>query len=202
MSRDLAGRVAVIGWGSLLWDLDDLAPKVDGHWLTEAGPALPLEFSRISPKRLMSLVVVIDPDHGDLCPSHAIASRRATAAEAAADLAQREHAQLDNIGLHDVASGRTRASDPRIGALFSQWCAQTGAAGAVWTDLPANFRQAAGAPFSVAAGIGYLRGLARPSLAEAKRYIDGAPAQTSTPLRRALAADPWWSGPPLGGPDA
>jgi hypothetical protein len=191
---DLSGRIAVIGWGSLLWDLDDLAPQVDGHWLTEAGPALPLEFSRISPKRLMSLVVVIDPDHGDPCPSHAIASRRRSVADAAADLAQRERASLDFIGRHDAASGETRASDLRIGALFAQWCAQTGASGAVWTDLPANFRQAAGAPFSVAAGLDYLRGLARPSLAEAKRYIDSAPTQTDTPLRRALAADPWWTG--------
>jgi hypothetical protein len=191
--NSLAGRVAVLGWGSLLWDLDDLAPKVEGGWLMDAGPRMPLEFSRISPKRLLSLVVVIDPEHGDPCPTHAIPSRRATVAEAAADLAARERTGRDRIGAVCMASG---LRDGAAAGVVADWCAETGAAGAVWTDLPRNFEAETGGPFSVAAGLDYLRGLTGASAAEARRYIDGAPAATDTPLRRALADAPWWRAAP------
>ena len=73
----LEGRIAVIGWGSLIWDLDDLAPKVEGEWRMRAGPALPFEFSLVSRKRKMGLAVCLDPENGDECPTHVIASRRA-----------------------------------------------------------------------------------------------------------------------------
>jgi hypothetical protein len=117
-----------------------------------AGPRLPLEFSRISPKRLMSLVVVIDPDHGAPCPSHAIASRRGDVHAAAADLMARERARrIDQIGAVCVETGFARASAPEIATLMAQWCRETGARGAVWTDLPRNFEAETGAPFSVSA---------------------------------------------------
>lgn len=188
----IAGRVAVIGWGSLIWDLDDLAPKVTGGWRMGAGPTLPLEFSRISPKRLMSLVVVADPDHGAACPTSVILSARDNVEAAAADLALRERAAPERIGLHCARTRRTRASDPAIGAQVALWCAATGAAGAVWTDLTRNFEAETGRPFSVAEGLVYLRGLSGEAAAEARRYIDGAPRQTDTPLRRALAQSAWW----------
>ena len=75
--------IYILGFGSLIWDLDDLAPKVRGEWLMETGPHFPLEFSSISVKRKQSLVVVIDPVNGQPCPSHAIESVRETVAEAA-----------------------------------------------------------------------------------------------------------------------
>ncbi len=192
---DLRGRYAVIGWGSLLWDLDDLAPKVEGPWLRGGGPRLPLEFSRISPKRKRSLVVVIDPDCGAECPTHAIASRRDDLRAAAEDLMARERAQrIDQIGAVCVESGFSRASAPAVAALAAAWCRETGARGAVWTNLPRNFEAETGAPFTVEAGLSYLRGLVGDSAAEARRYIEGAPAETVTPLRTRLAREAWWRG--------
>ena len=193
MTERLRDRYAVLGWGSLLWDLDDLAPKVDGPWAVGAGPRLPLEFSRISPKRKMSLVVVIDPDHGAPCPTHAIASRRSDIHAAAEDLQARERAKdVGFIGAVCRATGFARASAPEVAAAARAWCEATGAAGAVWTDLPRNFEAETGAPFSVDAGLAYLRGLRGESAAEARRYIDGAPRETVTPLRSRLSREPWW----------
>jgi hypothetical protein len=189
----LAGRYAVIGWGSLIWDLDDLAPKVEGPWRMRAGPRLPLEFSRISPKRLMSLVVVIDPDHGAPCPTHAIASRAEDVDAAAEALRLRERApQIDLIGAVCLETGFRRTSAPQIGETVAAWCVETGARGAVWTDLPRNFAEETGAAFSVARGLAYLRALQGDSAAEARRYIGNAPAETVTPLRTRLADQPWW----------
>ena len=79
--------IAVLGYGSLIWDLEILEPHVQGPWAMGGGPALPMEFSRISPKRKMGLVACLDPEHGVACPTHAIASRRDAVEAAAQDLA-------------------------------------------------------------------------------------------------------------------
>ncbi|GMG81119.1 hypothetical protein LNKW23_03310 [Paralimibaculum aggregatum] len=183
---------AVIGWGSLIWDLDDLAPKVTGAWQIGVGPALPLEFCRVSAKRNGALTVVIAAGHGTACPTHAIASRRAAIAEARADLAARERAPEAHIGAVCRISGQRHGSDRRVVALVADWCAASGWDGAVWTDLPSNFAAATGQPFSLAAARAYLAALPPERLADAVGYIESAPATTETPLRRALAGDPWW----------
>lgn len=189
----LEGRIAVIGWGSLIWDLDDLAPKVEGEWRMRAGPALPFEFSLVSRKRKMGLAVCLDPENGDECPTHVIASRRADIHEAAQDLYLRERSpSVDFIGAFCARSGFLRTRLTEVGETVRDWCAATGAAGAVWTDHESNYLDLQGEPFSVAAASAYLRGLTGESIAEAVRYIEFAPETTSTPLRRALAAKPWW----------
>ena len=83
-------RIAILGFGSLIWDLDDLAPQVEGPWSMRAGPRLPIEFSLISAKRKMGLALCIDPEAGAPCATHAIRSRRDDLEVAAADLAARE----------------------------------------------------------------------------------------------------------------
>lgn len=186
----LAGRIAIVGWGSLIWDLDDLAPKVEGPWLMRAGPPLPVEFSRVSPKRKGALALCIDPTDGAPCPTHAIRSRRADIHEAAEDLRQRERApETGAIGAHCARTGFARSRFGEIAELFAAWCAETGAAGAVWTDLPANFEECVGTPFSLPAAMAYLRSLDGESRDEAELYIASAPRDTATPLRAALEAE-------------
>ena len=191
MTRGAMDGIYILGWGSLIWDIENLAPHVTGDWRMSGGPRFPLEFSRISPKRALSLVVVIDADHGDDCPTHAIRSTRSEITAAAADLGARERAPLERIGFV-AADGRSQASDPRIAARAAAWMRETGAAGAVWTDLPRNFSDYTDQPFSLSAGMAYLRGLPEDRLSAAVEYINSAPALTDTPMRRALIADPWW----------
>ena len=182
-------RIAILGWGSLLWDLDDLAPKVAGDWRLAAGPALPLEFSRISPKRKLGLVVCIDPDHGAPCATHAILSIRSDLDQARADLAARERAPEGLIGLTCTRTGRGHG---RGADFVAAWARAQGLAGAVWTDLPPNFAADRGEPFSLPAAESYLQSLTGDAHAEAVRYIENAPRWTDTPLRRRLAAAAWW----------
>lgn len=189
----LEGRIAVIGWGSLIWDLDDLAPKVEGTWLMGGGPMLPMEFSRISPKRLQALAVCLDARHGDPCLTNAIISTRDDIHQAAEDLRARERAQrIDQIGLIHPASGALKTRIPALGAILEEWCEATGAAGAVWTDLDDNFEGIMSRPFTTGNAIAYLGSLTGASRAEAVRYITLAPAATDTPLRRALQDVEWW----------
>ncbi|MEM1344321.1 MAG: hypothetical protein AAGI34_07040 [Pseudomonadota bacterium] len=188
----LGTRIALLGWGSLLWDLDDLAPWVEGAWRLGAGPRFPLEFSRVSAKRLGSLTVVLDDAHGALCPTHAIVSVREGIHAAAQDLARRERCTLARIGALCLESGFERAASPGVSAHVAAWCRAEGWRGAVWTDLESNFAESTGTAFSLEAGAAYLRTLKGAALDEAVRYITEAPAATDTPLRRALEEAPWW----------
>ena len=192
MAESLKGRIAIIGWGSLIWDLDDLAPKVEGAWLMGAGPRLPMEFSRVSPKRKQALAVCLDATHGAPCQTNAILSVRGRIDEAAEDLRARERAKhITFIGAH-FGGETVQAATPAVADAIANWCLVTGAAGAVWTDLDPNYQSVRGEPFSVDRGMAYLRSLSGESLIEAVRYIEYAPSATDTPLRRALAAEEWW----------
>ncbi|MEM9144562.1 MAG: hypothetical protein AAGC57_00080 [Pseudomonadota bacterium] len=183
---------AVIGWGSLIWDLDDLASKVEGPWQRGAGPVLPLEFSRISAKRKQSLVLVISRAHGDPCPTHVIASQRQTLPDVVRDLAERERTAPDRIGAVCLKDQVSQSALPTVSNAVADWCRANGWQGAVWTDLPENFAEIAGQAFSVDAAVAYVRRLPEPNLDEAVQYIERAPRQTNTPVRRRLAQDPWW----------
>jgi hypothetical protein len=187
----------ILGYGSLIWDLDDLAPHVELPWHMHQGPALPMEFSRISPKRKMGLVVVLDPEHGELCDTHAVRSIKQDIHVAADDLKRRERAtDISFIGAVCLRTGFARSHHSDILERVAGWCEQNQVHGAVWTDLPRNFTTHTNAPFTPEAGKTYLQSLTGESLREAVRYIDNAPPATITPLRRMLSADPWWQALP------
>jgi len=182
--------IAIIGWGSLIWDLEILTPHTVGGWQMAAGPRLPMEFSRVSPKRKLGLAVCLDPVAGVACQTHVIRSARGGIAAAIEDLRARERAPEGLIGAYhaDFQHGRM----PEVVSLVQAWCADMGWDGAVWTDLEPNFEANTGRGFSVEEGIAYLKTLRGESLEEAYNYIENAPVHTATPLRAALAADSWW----------
>ncbi len=186
-------KIAIIGWGSLIWDLEILTPHVAGGWQMQAGPPLPMEFSRVSPKRKLGLAVCLDPVAGVACQTHVIASKRGDIRAAVEDLRARERAPEGRIGaVH--ADGHRHGRMPEVIEIVQNWCAAKGWAGAVWTDLEPNFLAHTGRGFTVEEGIRYLKTLRGERLREAYHYIQNAPAQTATPLRAALAQDSWWQG--------
>ena len=184
-------RFAVLGWGSLIWDLEILTPHVELPWKMHAGPTLPMEFSRVSPKRKMALAVCLDENFGDPCPTHAVLSRRSQIEPVIQDLAARERAPIEMIGGVCLSSGYQQGRGS-VAGLVRAWCAENGWQGAVWTDLRSNYSETRATEFSVSDAIGYLRTLAGEQLDEAVRYITLAPAGTDTPLRRALELEDWW----------
>lgn len=186
-----SGPIAILGWGSLLWDLENLASKTTGDWNLRAGPRLPMEFSRISPKRKLGLVVCLDPLVGVDCATHAIRSARNDLSSAVDDLAARERAPLHRIGWAD-RDGNGHSRMPEIIQTAGAWCDRFGWSGVVWTDFEPNFRDHTGLEFSVDQGITYLQTLTGENLAEAHRYIRNAPFTTRTPLRRKLTRNLWW----------
>ena len=182
----------VIGYGSLIWDLDDLAPHVEGQWSLYAGPRLPLEFSLVSAKRRRGLALVIDHEHGQSCPSCIISSSRNTIEKVVQDLAARERTSDQNIGFIERNSRAVRSRSVTTLATVRNWLGKTDYDGAIWTDGAPNFESVLGVEFSVATAVAHLRNLEGESAAEAKRYITLAPDKVDTPLRRALSELSWW----------
>ena len=185
-------KIAVIGFGSLLWDLDDLAPKVSGEWKMYEGPILPLEFSLVSRKRHCALALVIDYGDGAPCPTCVIDSVRSKIGAAIVDLANRERMEPTNIGFVDRNTGESRSHREETRNTFWNWIEDSNYDGAVWTDGERNFEALTGKAFNLQTAQDHLRSLQGISLEEARRYIRNAPARVETPLRRALEDSPWW----------
>jgi hypothetical protein len=179
--------VAIVGWGSLLWDPRTLVH--DGSWRAD-GPVLPLEFSRRSSGGRLTLVV--DHDHGVPCHTHWTASTRDEVDEVVADLAAREATTDRWVGLVDRRTGETRGRAAATVRTVREWAAARDVPAAVWTDLPGNFEAHVGRPFSVPAALGYLEGLMEPDRTTARRYLRNAPAAVRTPLRSQLHTVSWW----------
>jgi len=186
-------RIAILGWGSLIWDLEILAPHTAGDWLMEHGPLLPMEFSRVSPKRKLGLVICLDPVVGVECATNVIQSSRVNISHTIVDLAARERAPLDRIGaVH--SDGLQKGRMPEVCKAVAEWCEANTWDGAVWTDLEPNFYDYTQQNFTIDEGQSYLRTLSGENLIEAHNYIENAPHQTQTPLRAALANNAWWQG--------
>ncbi len=184
--------IAIIGYGSLIWDLDDLEPHVTGPWQRGAGPRLPVEFSRISAKRRQALVLVVDEAAEAPSPTSVIASVRPRLDEAVADLARRERCQPHHLGIATRHGGRGMSRFSGVLATAEAWLTASPYEAAIWTELDGNFETVTGRAFSLSAAETYLRTLDGASLAEAWRYIEEAPAETDTPLRRHIRAQDWW----------
>ena len=185
-------KIAVIGFGSLLWDLDDLGTKVSGEWKMYEGPILPLEFSLVSRKRHYALALVIDYGDGAPCPTCVIESVRSEIGAAIVDLANRERMDPTNIGFVDRNTGESHSHREETRNTFWNWIEDSNYDGAVWTDGERNFEALTGKAFSLQTAQDHLRSLQGISLEEARRYIRNAPARVETPLRRALEGAPWW----------
>lgn len=180
-------RIAILGWGSLIWDPGDL-PR-EGSW-EQGGPRLPIEFSRISSDG--RLTVVIDPTHGEPVPTLFALSPRADLEDAICDLRAREGTTARNIGFVDVKYATERCTVyPNAAAVIRDWARANGFDGVVWTDLPTNFQDEIRMAFSVENAQKYLNGLPKSVARRARKYIQNAPAEVDTPLRRKLRQSGW-----------
>ena len=178
-------RIALLGWGSLLWDKDEEFDERHGRW-RPGGPNLKLEFSRISDSRRGALTLVIDSENGTEAQVRWSLSRRSKLADAVEDLRKREKSNLRWIGIYSVA-GELRGRDEKALSAIGDWAGEHGLDGVVWTDLPSNFRTTTGEPFSVDGAIRYLGTLRGADKTSAFRYIENAPAFVRTPLRTAFS---------------
>jgi hypothetical protein len=196
--------IAVLGWGSLVWDPAPL--HIVGRFVP-TGPFLPVEFTRIS--RNKRLTLVIDEAHGCACQTYSAQSKFADLDAALRDLWLRETRstrqppepirESQSVTWIDVANGQfaNRADKrPRVRDTIAQWAREENWDAVIWTALGPKFKDVLRVQFSVDAAMGFLAGLKGEEAAKAFNYIRRAPAEIQTPLRAAF--DKRWPKPTVG----
>lgn len=179
--------IAVLGWGSLVWDPRGL--PLEGDWQI-GGPTLPIEFSHIS--RDCRLTLVIDPSNGVPVPTRHSLSTRDSLNDAISDLLAREETIRENIGYVCLRQPAEHSTVHQPAAeIIRTWARKFAFDAAIWTDLAPNFHQKTGDKFSPARAEEYLRGLPRGAAFRAREYIVRAPAEVDTPVRRRLENTGW-----------
>jgi hypothetical protein len=185
--------IAILGWGSLLWDKQEQFDTCHEPTWHPDGPILPLEFSRISGTRGGALTLVIDEPNGAPCTVSYCFSKRRCLEDAKADLRCREGTILRCIGEYEKASDKLPEENQASAQVIKDWAASKGNVGAVvWTSLQSNFERTHGSPFSVSAAITHLTNLLPEHKAKAAEYIWRTPEFVQTPLRSAVQTAPWF----------
>lgn len=179
-------RIALLGWGSLIWEPGNLEGHMRGGWKI-GGPQLPLEFSRKSTKRKGALTLVIDTEHGQRCSTRFITSARRKLDKAITDIKEREGVpSVESIGFVNLSSGESRGGTEETVKGILSWARKKNYDAVVWTALGSNFKN-----YSVERAVQYLVELPREGKAKAKEYIENAPDEVVTPLLKALSDIEW-----------
>lgn len=189
-----AHRIAILGWGSLLWDTRPEFDDWHSDWQND-GPVLKIEFSRISESRSRALTLVIDEEHGTFTRVAHCLSKRHDPEDVICDLRCREGTTKNNIGYLFVGDNRVYATHPEALAAIRSWAYDKGFNVVVWTDLRSNFTCKTNQPFSVPAAIAHVQGLSTEEKVKAAEYVWRALEFIDTPVRRALQAEPWFLRP-------
>lgn len=172
-------RIAVVGWGSLIWSPRTLA--IQSRWY-RTGPQLPIEFARRANNGRLTLVI-----HTGSVSQQAYWSVSALAQLDAAreNLREREGSALADI--HCVT--RSEVPEQPAARLVHRWLvARPELDAAIWTGLPATLEGEI-----VSQAVAYLTGLDEMSdtFRIAREYVVNTPPQIQTAVRRAMQLHGW-----------
>lgn len=175
-------KIAVVAWGSLVWDTHSL--RIVADWQI-GGPVLPIEFSRVS--RDGRLTLVIDPAHGQPVTTLFARSAFEDIDEAIENLRERENTTLEKIGFVNLCnqshSGFAFAMHPAACNLIETWAKANNWPAIIWTALTPNFAQKQNKPFTPEAAVAYLFTLPHEQYKRATEYLAKAPETVDTPVR-------------------
>jgi hypothetical protein len=193
-------QIAVIGWGSLIWCPGCLRIKTRWH---SDGPALPIEFARISGDKRLTLVIHSGspeeptPDQQTYWAMSEFEDLRATRENLQAREGAKNLDDIPSLTSDGQAQGKI---DRKIVAKILEWLSgRQDLQAAVWAGLPSNWeRQRQGRKFKVEDAVRYLSELerakdeARAPYERAYEYVSNAPSQIQTPVRRMMREKRGW----------
>lgn len=188
-------RIAILGWGSLLWEGGREFDDWHNQWQYD-GPKLKIEFSRVSRRRSGALTLVIDEEAGSPTTVAWCLSKRQSIEDAISDLRSREDTTVKNIGriILDKHTARQGHPSPSGNSIIA-WGENKKLDAVIWTALKSNFGKEAKRSFSVDAVITYVKTLSATGKVKAAEYVWRAPDFVQTPVRSALQQEPWFSRP-------
>jgi hypothetical protein len=186
-------KIAILGWGSLIWQPKELAYNKTFGWQKD-GPILPIEFARISKDGRLTLVIT---ENGTKVPVLFTLSNYHNLEEAVLNLAVREGSGRNSIGSYcknkDTFSSKFRFEDE-----LKNWIKNTGFDAVIWTNLGENWniknekgdiiRQ-----IEPERRIEYLKELKGNTSAIAEEYIRRTPIEINTDFRKEIETTLNWT---------
>jgi hypothetical protein len=176
--------VAVLGWGSLIWEPKVLRTKTD--WFKD-GPTIRVEFLRRSDRGRITLV--LDESAAPVPSLWAIVESSDIEA-AAENLREREGVRPKNFALH-IGRWATGQDTPSCISALPEWAKSRGVDAVIWTALPHKFHDDGRRP-SAEDIVAYLEGTKDVVKEDAERYVRCAPRQIDTAYRRIIAERLGW----------
>lgn len=186
-------RIAILGWGSLIKEPRELAIDKsigDSGWLND-GPLLPIEFSRISKDKRLTLVI---DERGKQVQTLWAISTSNDLITAIENLAARENTpSTRNIGFANLKDGSSSDFSNRweIDQITS-WATQKGINGVIWTGLKPNFEEKIAELFNESKVFNlenikwFVEKLQYDEYLKMRSYIENAPPATNTSLRKEI----------------
>jgi len=171
-------KIAVLAWGSLIWDPGEL--KIKSSWF-EDGPFLPIEFARISIDERLTLVIKRNSKPSQVLWSLVDFDDLAKAME---NLRVREKMpNTDRVGFVNIKDESKQSKYAGIANVIFDWAIENSVDAVIWTDLGVRFKDKINKEFNSKNVISYLGNLQNDKLEKAKEYIIKAPKQIQTDLR-------------------
>tara|TARA_R100001591_G_scaffold118550_1_gene142047 strand:- start:6650 stop:7225 length:576 start_codon:yes stop_codon:yes gene_type:complete len=186
-------KIAILGWGSLLWDKRPEFNEQHGDWQFD-GPSLKIEFSRVSHTRGGALTLVLDSKDGASCQVAYAFSKRNNPDDAICDVRSREGTTLKNVGFCFADNSRQQSRDEDVLKTIQEWASKKEIDVVIWTDLESNFQTKSKCkkPFSVEVALCHIQSLDSEGKAKAAEYVWRTPTFVETSLRKALESQPWF----------
>lgn len=181
--------IACLGWGSLIWNVDNL--PIRGDWQAD-GPSLPIEYVRKSNDGRITLVIA---EAAEPVVVLWAALESPSVEHARLALAEREGVSPKNaqkrIGGWSPGSRESFTGSPAI----AEWAESKQLSGVVWTALGSKFPGVDGAP-TCDQVLDYLSNLDAKTEKLAEEYIRRTPAQIRTAYRIRIEEELGWT--PIG----
>ena len=174
-------RIAVIGWGSLIWCPGDLA--IASRW-KKNGPCLPVEFSRVSNDCRLTLVIA---DGVDTVTTLWAVSEYTEMRAAMDNLRHREG--IPDTPWHSNDIGQVAIGDTNVNQIsqtIREWLQELRMDGAIWTALPPKDQYCKQVLMTPDQAVAYVRGLCPQAKRRAEEYVRNAPDQIETQIRKRL----------------
>lgn len=167
-------KIAVIAWGSLLWDKRNL--EIQDEWRPN-GPILPVEFGRVSADGRLTLVIV--PGYPAIQTYWGMSGME-TLDSAIQNLMDREGTIKKYIGI--CSNDSSKAND--IERNIDKWRFEMNLDAVIWTALPPKDKNGQQILMPVQNAIAYLSSLKGETKDRAEEYIRRTPEQIITPYRK------------------
>jgi hypothetical protein len=197
-----ANRIAVIAWGSAIFDLNrqNPLPLDDARWQND-GPLLPIEFAKVTKKcdgNRARVTLVILPK-AKRVQTYWSGLNVASVEDARESLRQFEGADnINSIGYWND-SGCKHGRLPYIVEVIAKWARQKRLGGAVWTDFPPRLDFWTGEKYdkeireSVVRQIKSHAADSPERFMEARSYVESTPRQIRTHCRAFLEKTFGWT---------